>query len=70
MTALDFSAFLQQLGWSNYRAARELGCSRSSITAWQERGAPHYIELALMELARRRSGWAFDARTLSRVARQ
>jgi hypothetical protein len=50
MTPEAFCAFLSRKGWSDYRAARELGCSRSSIAAWKVNGAPKYIALACLAL--------------------
>jgi hypothetical protein len=50
MTPEAFTEFLTRMGWSDYYAARQLGCSRSSIKAWKERGCPKYIALALIAL--------------------
>jgi hypothetical protein len=46
MKAEDFTAWLAHMGWSQRRAARELGCAQNSIKAWLANGAPTYIGFA------------------------
>jgi hypothetical protein len=54
MNAEDFAAWLAHMGWSQRRAARELGCAQNSIKAWLKNGAPTYIGFACTSLA---MGW-------------
>ena len=53
MTPESFAAFIARMGWTDTRAARELGCGRNSISNWTRPGArvPRYIALACQALA-------------------
>lgn len=53
MTAASLTAWRARLGFSKTRAAHELGCSRQSITTW-ENGTypvPKFISLACAAIA-------------------
>lgn len=48
MTSASLIAWRQRLGLNKVRAAEALGCSRTSLDAWEsgEHKIPRYIELA------------------------
>jgi transcriptional regulator with XRE-family HTH domain len=51
MSPEDFAAWLAHMGWSQRRAAKELGCSPNSVAAWLRYGAPPHIGFACAALA-------------------
>jgi transcriptional regulator with XRE-family HTH domain len=53
MTPAQLTAWRQDRGWSGAEAARQLGCARNSMAAWEAGRAeiPRYIELACVALA-------------------
>ena len=46
MTADDFRAFLDHMGWNRIDAAEHLGLSRNSVTKYLSEGAPLTVALA------------------------
>lgn len=51
MTAEDFNAWLKHVGYSDRKAARALGISRSTVKNYRERGGPRYLGLTCSAIA-------------------
>lgn len=60
MTADDFLAWIDHMGWYNVRAAKELGVSRNTITRYAKEGAPVHIALACSALAFGLPRWSLN----------
>jgi transcriptional regulator with XRE-family HTH domain len=53
MKPINMTTWRQRFGWSRTEAAKQLGCSRNSLAAWESgaSGIPKYIALACSALA-------------------
>lgn len=57
MTAEDFRAWLESMGWSQREVARRLDLSRNTVAKYLEEGAPVAIGYACAALARGLAPW-------------
>lgn len=57
MTADDFNAWLDHMGWSMRKASIELGVSKNTIPRYREDGAPLHIALACAALTHGLPPW-------------
>ncbi|AEY69592.1 hypothetical protein PEp14_0002 [Erwinia phage PEp14] len=72
MGGYELKLWRVDLGWSQERAAEELGVSRKTYLSWEQRGATRLVELATRQLTMREL-WpdvATRLKRLSTVARQ
>lgn len=60
MTALQFEAWLEHMGWSGLEAARRLGLSKDTVTKYKRHGAPITVALACAALASGLPPWTGD----------
>ena len=53
MTAQQVSAWLEVMGWSGARAAREIGVHANTMSIWRRDGAPNWVKLSCQALFQR-----------------
>lgn len=51
MPAAVFRGWLTHMGWSNSKAAEQLGVDRKTIASYRKNGAPEKVKLACRALA-------------------
>ncbi|PIE07539.1 MAG: hypothetical protein CSA74_06950 [Rhodobacterales bacterium] len=51
MTADDFNAWMDHMGFSGLEAARQLGIGKNTVPTYRREGAPKHIALACAALA-------------------
>ncbi|UZV40766.1 putative transcriptional regulator [Erwinia phage Stean] len=72
MGGYELKLWRVDLGWSQERAAGELGVSRKTYLSWEQRGTSRLVELATRQLTMRElwPGVATQLKRMSTLARQ
>ena len=58
MEAKDFEAWINHMGWSDSKVARELDLSRNTVIKYKQQGAPASIGYACAAIAYGLPPWA------------
>ncbi|AXF51430.1 putative transcriptional regulator [Erwinia phage Pavtok] len=67
MGGYELKLWRVDLGWSQERAAEELGVSRKTYLGWEQRGASRLVELATRQLTLREQ-WPLVASQLKQIS--
>lgn len=67
MGGYELKLWRVDLGWSQERAAEELGVSRKTYLSWEQNGASRLVELATKQLTLR-ALWPDMAKQLKRIS--